>query len=103
MVGKALPAVVTKDHAAAAKAVFFQQVLHDAVILMGVYPQLRALCPAKVQTPGGEAGQRAVACDTVDGGIGRVVEPAAPDHAVGGVVPGIQANTPWMAPSVSSA
>ena len=63
------------DGAAAQKAVLFQQVLHHGVMLMGVRPEVRAKALAEIKAPAGKAGERAIAPQPVNGGVGIVIAP----------------------------
>ena len=63
------------DRAAADKAQFAQQVLHDDVVLMGVDAQVRALSKSPVQAEFTDALPCAVAGDAVDHAVGTVIQP----------------------------
>ena len=75
------------DGAAAQKAVLFQQVLHHGVMLMGVRPEVRAKALAEIKAPAGKAGERTIAPQPVNGGVGIVIAPrTVGDDPIGGVL-----------------
>ena len=75
------------DDAALGKAVFFQQVLHDLVVGVGVGPQALAVLQTPGDHSGGNAGVPARRSQPVDGAVGQgIVQPLAIlDPGIGGV------------------
>ena len=66
------------DDAASGKAVFFQQVLHDLVVGVGVGPQALAVLQTPGDHSGGNAGVPARRSQPVDGAVGQgIVQPLA--------------------------
>ena len=69
------------------KAVFFQQVLHDLVVGVGVGPQALAVLQTPGDHSGGNAGVPARRSQPVDGAVGQgIVQPLAildPGHRWG--------------------
>ena len=79
--------VLQVDDAAVAEAVLQQDVLHDAVVAMGIRPQIGHLRIAPLQAGGGQAMGVCTPCQTVDGAIGLCIVQPLPvvDAGIGGV------------------
>ena len=87
LVGNAGCAILHMDDAALGKAVFFQQVLHDLVVGVGVGPQALAVLQTPGDHSGGNARVPARRSQPVDGAVGQgIVQPLAIlDPGIGGV------------------
>ena len=88
LISNAGRAIGQMNDAAAPKAAFGNEMLHDFVIVMGINAQLRAYGFTIIHGGGKYALYGTVGPDAVDGAIGLVIEPLAVfDLSIGGVFP----------------
>ena len=78
LVGK--PGIVVLLHidcSAVDKAVLFEEILHDVIVPVGIHAKMIPLmkCPLYAEAPDTLYGS--IACQTVDHGIGAIVQPGA--------------------------